>query len=132
MFATIFFKRKDGKPISKAQSKDAETEAAELQAIMVQDYADILSASKGLWTHEIDGSFEQLAQIKKPLELRPDGSLSFCFEIRSSPDDCCGVSWRPRKLCEALGLEDEYCELKKDGTLDEEFLARLKRKSVKS
>jgi len=124
MFATIFFKRKDKKPISQAQWKQAQEQATMLDNLLLQDYNDILDLSGGKWMNRVDGTFKSLARIQSPLELRPDGSLSFCFEIRIGESDD-GIVWSPRKLKTWLGHDLDYCEIKEDGSLDHEFLYKL-------
>lgn len=130
LHATVFFKRKDGKAVSKDQFKKALQAARTPEDLLMEDFRDILALSDGMWTHKIDkNEFAQLAQIVKPLELRDDGSISFCFAIRKPGEggECCGIPWSPRKLKTWLAHDSlAYCEIKEDGTLDEEFKAKLK------
>jgi hypothetical protein len=127
MFATIIFKRKDGKPFSKAQMKAAVEECKEPELLLLREYNEILKLTENKWRYTCDGSIEQVARIKKPLELRDNGTISFCFEVNYTPDGNDGIFWSPRALKTWLGNEDlSYCELKEDGTLDEEFRDKLK------
>ena len=126
MFATIIFKRKDGKAFSKAQAKQCIDASKEAEELLLKEYNQILALTGNKWRYRCDGSIAQVARIKKPLELRDNGSISFMFEVNYTPDGDDGIPWSPRALKTWLGNDLDYCELKEDGTLDEEFVADLK------
>ena len=127
MFATVIFKRKDGKAFTKAQAKQCIDASKEPEQLLLQEYNQILALTGNKWRYTCDGTIEQVARLKKTLELRDNGTISFCFEINYTPDGDDGIYWSPRLLKTWLGNEHlDYCELKEDGTLEEEFVARLK------
>lgn len=112
MYASIFFKRVDKKPITKQIWEEANFD--EVNNALLESYNDYLEKSGNKWTHKIDGSLEQLIQIIKPLELEK-GTLKMTFEIRGAVDGCCGDRWWPHKLLQWQGSnevmeEDEFLE----------------------
>ncbi len=119
MYATIFFKRVDKKAITASFVKQAKLN--EIDSLVLQSYNEILVKSNNKWTHAIDGSLEQLIQMKKPLRVE-QGALKFTFEIRGATNGCCGDRWFPHRLAEWQGekLPEE------DDAEQLEFLENLK------
>jgi len=119
MYASIFFKRTDKQPLTKDILKKANLE--EVNRALLESYNEILAKTGNKWTHKIDGSFNQLVQIKKPLELEK-GTLKMTFEIRGATDGCCGDRWWPHKLLQWQG-HDEQAD-------DDEFYERCKQDAL--
>lgn len=70
-----------------------------IEADLLASYNDYLEASGGKWlSPKVDGTFNSVMQVRKPLELQPDGSLKMSFEIRGATRGCCGDSWTPWRL----------------------------------
>jgi hypothetical protein len=119
MYASIFFKRTDKKLITGDILKKANLE--EVDRALLASYNDYLAKTGNKWTHKIDGSLEQLVQIKKPLELEK-GTLKMTFEIRGATNGCCGDRWWPHKLLQWQGSDEEMEE--------DEFLERCTEDAV--
>jgi hypothetical protein len=115
MIATIMIKRTDKEPLTAAHLRAAKL--ADVNRAMLASYNEWLDRTGGKWTHAIDGSLEQLVQIRKPLKL-DDGTLKMTFEIRGATNGCCGDRWWPRALAEWRG------ETSDDADDDEAFLRR--------
>ena len=103
MFATIFIKRIDKKKFTASDLKKASLD--DLHTLVLESYNAVLEKSNNKWTHPIDGTIEQLLQIKKPLHVE-DGAIKMTFEIRGAYKWCCGDSWAPHKLLQYLGNTD--------------------------
>jgi hypothetical protein len=111
--ASIIIKRVDKTPVTKKMFTDAKPYLKHVENLYLQSYNDILAQTANKWTHEIDGSFTQLAQIQQPLALK-DGTIKMQFEIRMPTNHSCGDSWTPVKLLEWLGEPTEYDALHED------------------
>lgn len=99
--ASVFIKQTTGtKKISaKAFKTFCEGAKAAIEADLVKSYNDYVASSGGKWLSPgVDGSFDSIMQVRKPLELQPDGSLKMTFEIRGAFRGCCGDSWTPHHL----------------------------------
>jgi hypothetical protein len=115
LIATVMMKRKDKEPITAAQLRAAKL--ADVNNAMLESYNEWLDKTGDKWTHPIDGSLEQLVQMRKPLHLE-DGTLKMTFEIRGSTNGCCGDRWWPRLLGAWRG------ETSEDADADESFFGR--------
>jgi hypothetical protein len=99
--ASVFIKKSTGtKKITAKEFKAfAECPKAAIEADLVKSYEDYLESSGGKWlSPRVNGTFESIMQIRKPLELQPDGSLKMSFEIRGATRGCCGDSWTPHYI----------------------------------
>lgn len=117
MIATVMLKRKDKEPITATQLRSAKL--GDVDRAVLQSYNEWLDKTGNKWTHPIDGTLEQLIQMRKPLHLE-DGTLKMTFEIRGSTSGCCGDRWWPRLLAAWRG------ETSEDADADETFLERCK------
>ena len=115
LIATVMMKRKDKEAITAAALRAAKL--TEVNQAFLASYNEWLDKTSGKWTHAIDGSLEQLVQMRKPLHLE-DGTLKMTFEIRGSTNGCCGDRWWPRLLGVWRG------EASDDADADETFLER--------
>lgn len=114
MYASVFFKRTDKKPLTAKIIKLANLE--HLNKLMLGSYNDILAKTNNKWTHKIDGSFSQLIQIIKEPQLEK-GTYKLTFEIRGATNWCCGDSWWPHRLNEWQGGSNEMTD-------DEDFFQK--------
>jgi len=95
MYATVFFKRIDKKPITK---KTLTCEKVSIiKKLFMDSLEDILQKSENKWTHAIKKDFDKLVQIKDPFRIE-SGTARFTFEIRGAVDGCCGDRWEPHRL----------------------------------
>jgi hypothetical protein len=106
LIATVMIKAKDKSPITASQLRAAKLQ--DVNRAMLASYNDVLDATGGKWTHAIDGTLEQLVQMRKPLHL-DDGTLKMTFEIRGATNGCCGDRWLPARLAQWRGeaFEDD-------------------------
>lgn len=111
--ATIIIKRVDKIPITQKMFTAAKKYIKLVEKLYLESYNDILILTDNKWTHEIDGTFKQLAQIQKPLALM-DSQIKMQFEIRMPTNHSCGDSWTPVKLLKWLGEPVEYDALHED------------------
>ena len=126
LLTSIFIKHKS----KKLSDKDLKTLKPYMQAVenlYLKSFNEFLETSDGAWTHNVN-SFDKLLQIKEPIRVRDDGSLSFKFHIRGAMDGCCGDRWTPHWLELYLDEPDEATDIDKvhrDNWEDLQF--RLKR-----
>ena len=120
--AAIIIKRNDGKPVTAGMLAAAEPHLAEVKRLYLQSYNDILTATTGKWTRAVNGTLEEIMQIREPFELR-DGAWRMKFEIRGPVNDrCCGDSWHPARLQAWMGRSTEFAFMNADGTVKSETL----------
>jgi hypothetical protein len=99
--ASVFIKKTTGtKKISAKEFKTfRDGSKAAVEADLVKSYKDYVASAGGKWlSPRVNGTFESIMQIRKPLELQPDGSLKMSFEIRGATRGCCGDSWTPHYI----------------------------------
>ena len=118
LIAAIIIKRTDKKPITQKMFNDAKPFLANVENLYLQSYNDILKVTDNKWTHSVDGTLNQIAQIKEPLNL-VDGTLKMKFEIRGAVDGCCGDSWDPSKLMVFIGNSIKYATLNEHGVIQD-------------
>jgi hypothetical protein len=111
--ATIIIKRIDKVPVTKKMFTSAIPHIKLVEKLYLESYNDILTLTGNKWTHQIDGTFKELAQIQKPIAFK-DGQIKMQFEIRMPTNHSCGDSWIPVKLLEWLGEPTEYNVLDQD------------------
>lgn len=116
MIATVMIKTKDKTPITASQLRNAKLN--DVNREFLSSYNAWLDKTGGKWTHAIDGSLEQLVQMRKPLHLE-DGTLKMTFEIRGATNGCCGDRWWPRHLAAWRGETTE-----EDADEDDAFVRR--------
>ena len=122
--AAIIIKRTDKQPVTANMLAAAEPHLAEVKRLYLQSYNDILAATGGKWTHTVDGTLEEIMQIREPFELR-DGAWRMKFEIRGQVNEsCCGDSWVPARLQAWMGKSTEFALMDAEGVVKSELLLR--------
>ena len=114
--ASIIIKRVDKTPITRKMFTDAKPYLKQVEKLYLESYNDILAQTDNKWTHPVDGTFNQIAQIKKPLALKDD-QIKMQFEIRMPTNHSCGDSWEPAKLLEWLGESTLYTAVSASGEI---------------
>lgn len=117
LVAAIFIKRTDKKPITQKMLKDAESEMHLIENLFLESYNNILKITDGKWTHEVNGTLEEIVQMQEPLHL-VDGVLKMKFEIRGATDGCCGDRWYPAKLMKHMGESLKYVPVDDEGMVN--------------
>jgi len=122
--AAIIIKRTDGRPVTEEMLAAAEPHLAEVRRLYLQSYNDILAATSGKWTQPVNGSLEEIMQIREPFNLR-DGAWRMKFEIRGvSNGGCCGDTWYPARLQAWMGYSIKHALTDANGVVQSEELLR--------